>query len=197
MAHLTFEPGLPGLLGPMAKFPHSASPLKELAQALLQRNTPSFSKAEREFLAAFVANECGSIFCAEAHAATANALQGKEGWAQSAWSNIAALPAKLRDLAVLGGKVRISARTLSALHIESLRTHGFSDDDINDAVLIASMLVMFCNYADGLSTHQPSRGDRAYKALGERIAAEGYVTEQTEAEKLKNRFQAEPTGPSL
>ncbi len=51
MAHIKVPEGFPGITGPLRAFPETGSLLSQLAEQLLVKETPTFSKAERETVA--------------------------------------------------------------------------------------------------------------------------------------------------
>jgi len=53
MPHIPFEPGVPGIRGPMVFRPETAKPLRQLAEILL-RSTNTLTPGERELIATYV-----------------------------------------------------------------------------------------------------------------------------------------------
>ena len=58
--------------------------------------------------------------------------------------------------------------------VEAARKSGANDREIHDTVLIAAVFCMFNRYVDGLATFTPTDPE-TYKAMGERMAGNGYV----------------------
>ena len=67
MAHIPVPANIPGIVGPMMAYPETAKPMNALAEVLLCKESPTFSKADRELVASYVSflNQC--IFCSESH----------------------------------------------------------------------------------------------------------------------------------
>jgi uncharacterized peroxidase-related enzyme len=177
MPHIAL-PDLPGIIAPLAAYPHTAAPLGELTQVLLRGPSP-LTEAERELIAARVSagNEC--VFCANSHAAAARALLGSSE--ADLVSSVASDPAnapigeKLRALLVIADKVRQDGRLVTSADVEHARSAGADDRAIHDTILIAAAFCMFNRYVDGLATIAPD-DPAVYQQIGERLATAGYNT---------------------
>lgn len=176
MAHITLPQNLPGIIGPMTAYKETAKPLNALAELLLSKETPNFSKAERETVASYVSflNEC--IFCSESHGAVADYHWKKPGTAKNVWENLNTAPIsdRLRALLHIAQKVQKSARSVNSDDIAAATKLGASEQDIHDTVLIAAAFCMYNRYVDGLNTFAPPRGDKSYQGMGEMLATKGY-----------------------
>ncbi len=175
MPHIKLPDGLPGITGPMKAFPETAKPLKMLAEALLQVETKTFSKAERETVANYVSylNECQ--FCSESHAAVADFLWDKPV-SKKVWESVENAPnARLKALLNIAAKVQKSGRQVDSTDISAAVKLGATERDIHDTVLIAAAFCMYNRYVDGLATFAPPRGDAGYKDIGKRLATTGYL----------------------
>ncbi|WP_413287498.1 carboxymuconolactone decarboxylase family protein [Bdellovibrio sp. HCB337] len=177
MAHIPVPPGAPGIIGPMMAYPETAKPLNELAELLLSRETPNFSKAERETVANYVSflNQC--VFCSESHAGVADYHWQKSGISKQVWESPEQAPIsdRLRALLKIAATVQKSARSVSQEDIAAAKKLGSTDRDIHDTVLIAAAFCMYNRYVDGLGTFAPPRGDAAYAEMGKILATKGYV----------------------
>ncbi len=176
MAHVQVPAGLPGILGPMAAFPHTANPLNEMAEFLLAKETPTFSKAERETVASYVSFLNNCQFCSESHAAVADVHWKKPGMAKMVWESPEQAPVSLRFRALLAiaSKVQKDGRSVSTGDVQKARDLGATERDVHDAVLISAAFCMYNRYVDGLATMAPPRGDAAYEKIGQRLATVGY-----------------------
>jgi uncharacterized peroxidase-related enzyme len=176
MPHIALPEGLPGILGPMAFEPETSKPLNDLAEVLLRRPSP-LSQADRELVAAHVSSLNDCTFCHSSHGAVAAYyLDGDEDLVESVKRDpeSADISAKLKALLAIAGRVQEGGRHVSDEHIQRARTHGASDREIHDVVLIAAAFCMFNRYVDGLATWTPS--DRnMYRQAGRRLAEEGYT----------------------
>jgi len=175
-AHITVADGVPGIIGPMKQYPHTAKPLNELAEVLLTRQSETFSKAERETVASYVSylNQC--VFCSESHAAVAD-HHWKKAMSKQVWENIENAPVseRLKSLLRIAEKVQKDARSVSKEDVAQSLQLGATEADIHDAVLIAAAFCMFNRYVDGLGTFAPPRADHSYKMIGKMLAEEGYL----------------------
>jgi uncharacterized peroxidase-related enzyme len=178
MTYIAVPPNLPGIIGPLAAYPESGRVLRELAETLLQRETPTFARAERELVAAFVSrlNEC--VFCSESHGAAADHHAQNPGLARKTWENFdaAEISERLKAFFRIAAKVQRSARSVAAEDIEAAKRWGATDGDIHDAVLIAAAFCMYNRYVDGLGTSAPPSGSRAYVEMGRDLAEKGYLS---------------------
>lgn len=177
MAHISLNPELPGIIGPMAYSPATGGPMRQLAEALLQTESTFLNRAERELIASYVSYLNSCIFCSESHGAAADAHMAKPGWARSVWKDSAleGLNSKMRALLNIAAKVQKDARTVSAEDVAAARGTGVTDREIHDTVLIAAAFCMYNRYVDGLATMQPPREHPAYAEMGKMLAKDGYL----------------------
>ena len=176
MAHIELPEGMPGITGPLRKYPETAQPLMGLAEALL-RGPSSLTPAERELIAAYVSaqNECS--FCMNSHAAAARHLYGE---AQAVVDQAiidfqgAHLSEKMKALLVIAGKVQQGGRHVTGEDVAQARAAGADDKAIHDTVLVAAAFCMFNRYVDGLATLVPEDA-AAYAQMGAVLAEQGYL----------------------
>jgi uncharacterized peroxidase-related enzyme len=162
-------PDLPGIVGLLVQYPHTAGPLNGLADALLRGPSP-LTPGERETIAAYVSNRNECTYCSGIHGAVADHLLHQEGRA----ADHAETDPKLRALLSIAEKVRVDGRSVSPADIDLARRHGADDKAIHDTVLIAAAFCMFNRYVDGLATWAPE-DPAAYARMGAVLATEGYV----------------------
>ena len=177
MPHISMPVDLPGVLGPLAFSLNTAKPLLELAHQLLFIESTSLSRAERELIASYVSYLNGCVYCFEAHGATADVHSQTPGWARSVWKDTTFrnLNPKMQGLMIIAGKVQGAPREVSAYDIANARTGGATEQDIHDAVLIASAFCMYNRYVDGLAASHPPQGDPFYAERAKALAAKGYL----------------------
>lgn len=175
MAHIPTSPELPGIVGLFAFRPQAARPLTELAQTLLQGESP-LSSGERELIAAFVSGRNRTTFCALSHGAAAAYLLGDRPRIESLLARGAdAEPdARLRTLLHIADAVAQSPQGVTEMLVASAREAGACDVAIHDTVLLAAAFCMYNRYVDGLATHASPRFDD-YLDMGKMMATEGYV----------------------
>lgn len=168
---------MPGIRGLLAYRPETAEPLMRLAEVLL-RGDSTLSRGERELIAAFVSrgNECE--YCAGSHGASAAALL--PGGATQVAETLAGAPCdapvseKMRALLEIAGLVRADGRDVTAKAVADARSHGATDREIHDTVLIAAAFCMFNRYVDGLATIAPD-DPALYAAGAQRLIKDGYL----------------------
>lgn len=176
MAHIDLPSGLPGITSAFAFSPHTAAPMRQLAEVLL-RGDNTLTSGEREMIAAFVSgrNDCG--FCHASHrAAAAHHLGGNYDVVDAVGRDPEQAPVsdKMKALLAIAGKVQQSGRAVAAADVDRARSAGASDREIHDAVLIAAAFCMYNRYVDGLATFTPA-DPAVYDDMGRRMAREGYV----------------------
>ena len=86
---------------------------------------------------------------------------------------IDAVSEKMKALLQIAAKVQIGGKEVKPEHIEAAKNAGASDEDIHDAVLIASAFCMYNRYVDGLGTNLPDSDDE-YADMGKNMARKGY-----------------------
>jgi uncharacterized peroxidase-related enzyme len=185
MAHITFEEGLPGILGPMKFRPETTVPLRKLAEVLL-RDENTLTSAERETIAAFVSSGNDCRFCQLSHSAAAAEHMGGEDAHYALVESLkmdfssAKISPKLKALLAIADKVRQGGKNVVPQDIAAARAQGATDQEIHDTVLIAAAFCMFNRYVDGLATWQPE-DPVDYRPMGKLMAHSGYT--RTEWEK--------------
>lgn len=176
MAHINLPEGLPGIRGAMAFRPETAKPLNELVEILLFEPN-SLAAGERELIATYVSylNDCH--FCQSIHGAIASAhLGGDEDLVRRVKADFqhANISDKLKALLVIAGKVQRGGKNVTAEDVAQARSHGATDLEIHDTVLIAAAFCMYNRYVDGLGTTQP-HDEAMYRERGKKVAREGYI----------------------
>jgi uncharacterized peroxidase-related enzyme len=168
----------PGMLGLLRYRPETAKPIMELAEVLLRgAATESFTRGERELVAAYVSDRNACVYCRESHSAFAAAqLPGGPDVvaAVRADPSTAPISPKLKALLAIADAARRDGHEVTASLVEAARTAGASDVDIHDTVLIAATFAMFNRYVDGLATVAPE-DPAAYAPAVDRIVNAGYL----------------------
>lgn len=172
MPHIDLDGYLPGITGPLERFPLTGAPIRDLTQAVM-RWPEGLSYGEREVLASVVCvgNQCQ--FCSAAHIATAARYVGGEDHVQTLIrEHNSPDPGfnALLDLASAVGSLDTEGMKCSS---ESAVALGVNTTDVHDAALIAALFAFYNRYVDGLATDMPS--DASYfDALAERLLTNGY-----------------------
>ena len=176
MPHIALPEGLPGIRAAMAFRPETAKPLNELVEVLLRGPHP-LTPGERELIATCVSSLNDCYFCQTIHGAVAAAhLDGDEDLVRRVKADFqhAAISDKLKALLVIAAKVQRGGKNVTAADVEQARSHGATDLEIHDTVLIAAAFCMYNRYVDGLATVQP-RDEALYRERGQQVARDGYV----------------------
>lgn len=176
MPHIELPEGLPGIRSLFAFRLETAKPLSELAQVLLH-DTNSLSRAERELIATYVSSLNDCYFCQTAHSAlAAEHLGGDREIVEQVKRNAETAPVseKLRALLAVAGKVQRGGKNVTSEDVARARSHGATDAEIHDTVLIAAAFCMYNRYVDGLATVAP-KDPALYHEMGARMANEGYL----------------------
>jgi len=177
MPHISLPEGIPGISSGFAFRPETARPMRELAHVLLYEPS-TLSPAERELIATYVSSQNDCFFCQTSHGAAAAAHLGeKAGTVEEVKHDFmrAGISDKLKAFLVIAGQVQQGGKHVSSESVQKARELGATDLEIHDAVLIAAAFCMYNRYVDGLATWQP-RDPAMYAAMGEHLAAHGYVT---------------------
>jgi uncharacterized peroxidase-related enzyme len=175
MAHIPLPAGLPGITGLLEYRLDTAQPIRELTQLLL-RGPSTLSQGERELIATIVSHRNACRFCATAHTTAADLLLGEHETAEAVKADIdaALVNEKMKALLTIAGKVQENGRQVTEEDIAKARTHGATDREVHDTVLIAALFSLYNRYVDGLGTWTPD--DPAfYETLAERIVHRGYL----------------------
>jgi uncharacterized peroxidase-related enzyme len=175
MPHIAAPAGIPGLASLIAFKPSTGEKLLAFANELLRGPSP-LTPAERELIAAFVSSRNDCSFCSQAHQAVASHLLDDGGVAACAVvEDPASAPVsdKMRALLQIAAKVQRSGNEVTEADIESARAAGATDEDIHDAVLVASTFCMVNRYVDGLAATTPT-DEATYTFIGSLLAQQGY-----------------------
>ena len=175
MPHINVNKDLPGIRALLEFSPETASPIGDLANLLLRTNE-GLSMAEREMIAAHVSylNDC--FYCHQSHGAIAACyLNGNEELVNQVKQDYmnADISEKLKALLTIAGSVQKGGKYVTPGQIETAKTHGATDKDIHDTVLIAAMFCMFNRYVDGLAANTPTDLS-SYPLRARQIVEKGY-----------------------
>lgn len=172
MPHIDLDGYLPGITGPLERFPLTGGPIRDLTQAVM-RCPDGLSHGEREVLASVVCvgNQCQ--FCSAAHIATAARYVGGEDIVQALISDHSSPDPRFNTLLDLASAVGSLDADGMKQSLESAVTLGVNANDIHDTALIAALFAFYNRYVDGLATDMPS--DTSYfNVLAERLVSNGY-----------------------
>jgi uncharacterized peroxidase-related enzyme len=175
MAYIDLPADLPGIRALLTYRPETARPLNDLVDVLL-RGRHTLTPGERELIATYVSarNEC--TYCQSIHGAVAaRQLGDDEAVVQHVTRDLATAPVseKLKALLNIAGKTAESGRSVTAEDVERARSHGATDLEIHDTVLIAAVFCLCNRYVDGLATWAPEDPD-FYRQRARVIVENGY-----------------------
>jgi uncharacterized peroxidase-related enzyme len=176
MAHIKVPEGIPGIRSLLAFRPETAAPLGALADALLHAPN-TLSRSARELIAAYVSSLNDCTFCYRSHAALAAChLHDDETLVASIVRDPESAPIspKLKALLDIARHVQKGGRSVTPADVARARSHGASDVEIHDAVLIAAAFCMFNRYVDGLDAWTPA-DPAGYRERARLVAAHGYA----------------------
>jgi len=175
MPHIAIPEGVPGISGGFAFRPETAKPMRELAHILLHE-PGSLTPGERELIASYVSSQNDCYFCQTSHGAAAACHLNNTDTVEQVKTDFqsAAISPKLKALLAIAGKVQQGGKNVSSEDIAKARSHGATDLEIHDTVLIAAAFCMYNRYVDGLDTWQP-RDESMYTEMGRHLAEHGYI----------------------
>jgi uncharacterized peroxidase-related enzyme len=178
MAHIPLPEALPGIRGLLVFNPATARPMCDLAEALM-RGPNTLSMAEREMIATYVSARNDCYYCRACHESAAAQHLGGDAAAYDLIGQIAhgfeaaPLPDKMKALLAIAGTVQLGGKHVTAEDVARARSHGATDREIHDTLLIAAVFRMFNRYIDGLDTWYPTDPE-VYREIGRQSAALGY-----------------------
>ena len=135
---------LPNIFSALAWRPDEARAFFAMHDALLDKETPGLSKADRELIvvATSAVNDC--LYCVVAHGAVAR-IRAKDPYiADQVAVDWRKAPLSPRMHAVLEVATRLAAEpaAITAADLESLAAHGLTQDDVWDVGMITSFFAL-------------------------------------------------------
>jgi uncharacterized peroxidase-related enzyme len=135
---------LPNIFGALSWRPAEAAAFFALHDALMDKETPGLSKADREVIvvATSAANDC--LYCVVAHGAIARIRARDPYLADQVAVDWRKAPLEPRMHAVLEVAVRLAVdpAAVTAHDLETLRGHGLTEDDVWDVGAIVSLFAL-------------------------------------------------------
>jgi uncharacterized peroxidase-related enzyme len=135
---------LPNVFGALAWRPAEAAAFFALHDALMDKETPGLSKADRELIvvATSAANDC--LYCVVAHGAIARIRARDPHIADQVAVDWRKAPLSPRLHAVLAVAVRLAVEPaeVTAADLDTLRGHGLTEDDVWDVGAIVSLFAL-------------------------------------------------------
>ena len=149
--------------------------MDELAQILL-KDTVWLSHAELELIAMDVSHLNDCFYCSQSHGEITIIYFGdnrqlvenvRKDYKSAAISDI------LKALLGIVAEVQQGGKFVTPKDIDVVRSHGATDRDIHDTVLIAAAFCLFNRYVDGLDTLVPT-DMKLYAQRAKQVAEHGY-----------------------
>jgi uncharacterized peroxidase-related enzyme len=135
---------LPNVFAALSWRPGEAAAFFAFHDALMDKETPGLSKADRELIvvATSAANDC--LYCVVAHGAIARIRARDPYIADQVAVDWRKAPLQPRMHAVLEVAVRLATEpvTVTAADLAALRAHGLTDDDVWDVGAIVSLFAL-------------------------------------------------------
>ena len=135
---------LPNVFAALSWRPEEAGAFFAMHDALMDKETPGLSKADREVIvvATSAANDC--LYCVVAHGAIARVRSRDPYLADQVAVDWRKAPLDARMHAVLDVAVRLAVEpaTVTAQDLTDLRGHGLTEDDVWDVGAIVSLFAL-------------------------------------------------------
>lgn len=112
--------------------------------ALMDKETPALTKADRELIVVATSAENHCLYCVVAHGAIARIRARNPRIADQVATDWRKAELDDRQRAILDLAVRFAVEpwTVTAAHLDELRGHGLTDDDVWDVGAIAAFFAM-------------------------------------------------------
>ncbi len=175
MPYIPLSEKLPGITGLLDYRKDTALPIRELTQILL-RGESTLTEGERELIATVVSygNKCA--FCTAAHTAAADVLLDDTNVAEKVKNDLEHAPVsdKMKALLKIAKATGKNGKLVTPEMVAEARTHGATDRELHDTVLIAALFSLYNRYVDGLASVTPADPD-FYNRLGNILKDKGYL----------------------
>ena len=135
---------LPNVFAALSWRPDEARAFFAMHDALMDKETPGLSKADREIVvvATSAANDC--LYCVVAHGAIAR-IRARDPYLADQvavdWRK-APLPARMRAVLDVAVRLAVSPVEVTAADLAGLREHGLTEDDVWDVGAIVSFFAL-------------------------------------------------------
>lgn len=173
MSHLSYSKDFKGVADVFLRDPARYAPLLQFIEAVMV-GPSDLSKAEREMIAAHVSKLNGCDFCLGAHKWTLAAMDIDLRLIEAveAGPDADGVDEKLRPVLRFAGKLTRTPEDIGQSDIDTLRTAGWSDQAIEDAINVVSLF----NYVNRLVDAFGIKGtDSYFKQIGAALAMQGYA----------------------
>jgi uncharacterized peroxidase-related enzyme len=135
---------LPNIFSALAWRPDEARAFFAMHDALMDKETPGLSKADREVIVVATSAANGCLYCVVAHGAIVRIRSGDPHLADQVavdWRK-APLPARMHAVLEVAVRLAVEPALVSAEDLAALRGHGLTEDDIWDVGAIVSFFAL-------------------------------------------------------
>jgi uncharacterized peroxidase-related enzyme len=135
---------LPNVFGALSYRPAEAAAFFAMHDALMDKETPGLSKADRELIvvATSAANNC--LYCVVAHGAIAR-IRARDPYLADQvavdWRK-APLPPRMHAVLDVSVRLAVDPAAVTAADLDTLRGHGLTEDDVWDVGAIVSFFAL-------------------------------------------------------
>ncbi len=135
---------LPNIFLTLARRPEEWRAFFAYHDALMDKETPALSKGDREIVIVATSAENRCLYCVVAHGAIARIRARNPRIADQVATDWRKAELDDRQRAIVEFAVRIAVEpwTVTDAHLDALRAHGLTDDDVWDVGSIASLFAM-------------------------------------------------------
>jgi uncharacterized peroxidase-related enzyme len=135
---------LPNVFAALSWRPAEAAAFFAMHDALMDKETPGLSKADREVIVVATSAANGCLYCVVAHGAIVRIRSGDPHLADQVavdWRK-APLPARMHAVLEVAVRLAVEPALVSAEDLAALRGHGLTEDDIWDVGAIVSFFAL-------------------------------------------------------
>jgi uncharacterized peroxidase-related enzyme len=135
---------VPNIFRTLARRPDEWRAFFAYHDALMDRETPALTKADRELIVVATSAENRCLYCVVAHGAIARIRARNPRVADQVATDWRKAELDDRQREILDVAVRFSVEpwTITAHHLDALRAHGLTDDDVWDVGAISAFFAM-------------------------------------------------------
>lgn len=135
---------LPNIFGALAWRPAEAAAFFALHDALMDKETPGLSKADREVIVVATSAANGCLYCVVAHGAIVR-IRARDPYLADQvavdWRK-APLSARMHAVVEVAVRLAVEPAAVTAADLDGLRAHGLTEDDVWDVGAIVSLFAL-------------------------------------------------------
>ena len=135
---------LPNVFAALSYRPAEAAAFFAMHDALMDKETPGLSKADRELIVVATSAENDCLYCVIAHGAIARIRTRDPHLADQVavdWRK-APLPPRMRAVLEVAVRLAVDPAAVTAADLDALRGHGLTEDDVWDVGAIVSFFAL-------------------------------------------------------